>query len=587
VKSIRTRTRRSTLGVPSLVFMYLLLGVMGVIFSSAFFTESLRGRTSTPALLLAIFLTVPAVMFIFLGIAVFRMTRVLLSRQPGGKLQVKILLYFALIAVLASAPVTIINSRFVSELVFLWERANLHSALEDAQWFALDAYRYRLAILERIADSSRLDLAAANRDQAAALRSIDDGLEALQDFSPDPDGAWKEISFAGNNQHRLSAPPAFQRGFLPRESGRDRDTVKYLTIPKPDTLRVLTFSLGKGFDDRLARIEESRAQSEEIRSLQPHLGLFLLLFYGAFSLPTLLMTMIIAVSLSGTITQPIVELSEALRRVAEGDFSVRILSKPKDEMGALAAAFNAMAHDLEIARVTALRTEKINIWQDMAQRLAHEIKNPLTPIKLTAERVLRRWKTDPEHLGDIMDSSMIAIIQEVDGLSAMLTEFRTFARLPSPTLARTGLRGLVEDTVSLYRTSYPLIDFECSRIQEDIVLKADRRHLSQVLTNLILNAVDAMDGKGRLEIGGDLVKKQDSLYCRLRIRDNGVGIPEQDRPKLFIPYFTTKGSGTGLGLPIVERIVTDHGGKIWFDSAEGVGTTFYIDLPVDEEGAGI
>ncbi len=570
--------------------MYLLLGVLGVIFSSAFFTESLRGRASTPALLLAIFLTVPSVMFIFLGIAVFRMARMLLSRRPGGKLQVKMLLYFALIAVLASAPVTIINSRFVSELVFLWERANLHSALEDAQWFALDAYRYRLAFLERIADSRQLDLVAANRDPAMALRSIDEGLEALQDFRLGPDGSWMEVSFAGNNLFRLSAPPALQKGFLPRESARDKDTVKYLILPKPGMLRVLTFSLGKGFDYRLAQIEESRAQSDEIRALQPHLGLFLLLFYGAFSLPTLLMTIIIAVSLSGSITQPIVELSEALKRVAEGDFSVRILSRPKDEMGALTTAFNAMVHDLEIARATALRTEKINIWQDMAQRLAHEIKNPLTPIKLSAERVLRRWKTDPGHLDEILESSMIAVIQEVDGLSTMLTEFRTFARLPAPTLAKTGLRSLVEETVILYRTSYPLIDFDCSRIGENIVLKADRRHLSQVLTNLILNAVDAMDGKGRLEISGDLVKKQDSHYCRLRIRDNGKGIPEQDRSKLFIPYFTTKESGTGLGLPIVERIVTDHGGNIWFDSAEGVGTTFYIDLPTDnatdEKGAG-
>jgi nitrogen fixation/metabolism regulation signal transduction histidine kinase len=219
----------------------------------------------------------------------------------------------------------------------------------------------------------------------------------------------------------------------------------------------------------------------------------------------------------------------------------------------------------------------------MAQQLAHEIKNPLTPIKLSAERVLRRWRNEPDRIGEILESSMLAIVQEVEGLSAMLTEFRTLSRPMEPSLSWTVLRELVEETVSPYRSSHPQVEFNIDHVEPDVSVKIDRRHISQVLANLIINGMDAMDGAGFIEIRTDLVKKRESQYCRLSVRDTGKGIAEEDRNRVFTPYFTTKESGTGLGLPIVERIVNDHGGTIWFDSAPGMGTTFFIDFPIDEE----
>jgi signal transduction histidine kinase len=117
---------------------------------------------------------------------------------------------------------------------------------------------------------------------------------------------------------------------------------------------------------------------------------------------------------------------------------------------------------------------------------------------------------------------------------------------------------------------------------EAMLLKIDRNRLSQILTNLIINSIDAMDGEGLVEIRTDLVKKGESRYCRLSVRDTGKGISRQEGKFIFTPYYTTKGSGTGLGLPIVERIVNSHGGTIWFNSEEGSGATFFVDLPVEE-----
>jgi nitrogen fixation/metabolism regulation signal transduction histidine kinase len=293
------------------------------------------------------------------------------------------------------------------------------------------------------------------------------------------------------------------------------------------------------------------------------------------------MTVIIAISFTRRITQPIVELTEATRRVAEGNFSIQILSRRNDELGLLIRSFNAMVQDLEKSRAALVKSEKISIWQNMAQQLAHEIKNPLTPIKLSAERVLRRWQNEPERIGEIIESSMIAIIQETEGLSTLLNEFRTLSKPTEPSKTWTNLKAPIEEVINTYTSSYPAVTFNIDYSEIDFSLKIDKNRLMQILTNIVINAIDSMNGSGSIEIHTDHIKKRDINYCRISVKDSGKGINENDSQFVFTPYYTTKESGTGLGLPIVERIVNDHGGAIWFDSAEGMGTTFYIDLPAE------
>jgi signal transduction histidine kinase len=195
--------------------------------------------------------------------------------------------------------------------------------------------------------------------------------------------------------------------------------------------------------------------------------------------------------------------------------------------------------------------------------------------------VLRRWRNEPERIGEILENSMLAIIQETEGLSTLLTEFRILSRPMEPSQSWTSLRELIAETITPYGSSHPAIQFDIEHVGEDVPVKIDKHRIAQVLTNLIINAIDAMDGKGLIEIRTDLVKKRETRYCRLSIRDTGKGISKEESSLVFTPYFTTKESGTGLGLPIVERIVNDHGGAIWFNSAEGMGTTFFIDLPLE------
>jgi nitrogen fixation/metabolism regulation signal transduction histidine kinase len=502
--------------------------------------------------------------------------------------------YFIVIVIFAAVPVTVITTQAVYVMVRYWQSIHLETALDGAEKLAMDHYGLQLEHFEALLRSRSLGLDAlmsrGGESSGADLAAVTGTPELLaaQDFWRPAGGGWLEESFAGLEAQRLRDPPALQSGFVPREMPRDRDVIRYILAPlsgdRPGRLRLLSFHLGEGFDGTIAALAEEKTRLFRINNLGLELKPLLILYYGMFFFPTLLMTAIIAISFTRRVAQPLVDLTEATRRVAEGDFSTQIMVRQGDEFGAMVQSFNAMVREFQKSQNALVKAEKISIWQSMAQQLAHEIKNPLTPIKLSAERVLRRWQNEPERVGEILESSMMAIIQEVQGLSRMLTEFRTLSRPLEPSRTWTPLKEALEEIVAPFITPYPQVGFDLDHVDPSVEVRMESRHLNQVLTNLILNSIDAMDSGGMIEFRSDLVKKRESRYCRLSIRDTGKGMNAEEREKVFAPYFTTKDTGTGLGLAIVERIVNDHGGSVWLNSAEGAGTTFFIDFPLDGGG---
>jgi nitrogen fixation/metabolism regulation signal transduction histidine kinase len=577
MNTLRIRPKYLIISIRALVFIYIFLMVLIILFSVSFLRELLKDGNIPGPLSLAVFLTIPAALLVFLIFSGLGIAQDFLGRRTGSRFQARLMACFIIIVILAAAPLMVITSLSVNELVRFWKTINVDKALKSAQAFATEAYSAKLEKLENLISNGEPALAGGD----FTGRALPEEVAGLQDFETRGDGIWIETAFTGDRERRLEAPPAFKKGFVSRELPRDKDTIRYITLPAPERLRIISGDLGQDFDASLGNIEDERSRFNTIDSIRFNIKRIFVFYYVVFFLPVLLMTLIITVSLARRIAWPITELTEATRRVAEGDFSIRILSRRKDELGVLIKSFNAMVQDLEESRSALVKAEKISLWQSMAQQLAHEIKNPLTPIRLSAERVLRRWRKEPEKTGEILESSMEAIIQEVEGLSTLLNEFRTLSKPMEPSSSFTDIRGLAEEITGPYRSSYPGVRFDTEHM-EGMFLKIDRNRLSQVLTNLIINGIDAMDGEGLLEIRTDLVKKGESRYCRLSVRDTGKGISKKDGRFIFTPYYTTKESGTGLGLPIVERIVNAHGGTIWFNSAEGAGTTFFIDLPVEE-----
>jgi nitrogen fixation/metabolism regulation signal transduction histidine kinase len=591
MKTVRIHPKYSTISVRGLVLIYLLLCVLTILLSRTFFSETLRDGQIPGVLSLVVFFTIPAVLLVFLGVSVVGLFRDIIARRTGSKFKARLLAYFIIIVAFAAMPVTIITGLSVSEIMRFWQGIDTGAALAASQDFALDSYsghveRFSALIGETDFDSLMAGKGEAGPAAGAALpkpaATLPAGIAAVQDFERDEDGTWKDLNFLGEEPRRLPIPPSLQQGYISREMPRDTGLIRYVAYPEKTRLRVISYYVGEDFDQALAAIENEKDRFEIINTLLANIRPLIIFYYGVFFFPILLMTVIIAISFTRRVTQPIVELTEATRRVAEGDFSIQIIARRGDELGLLIRSFNAMVQDLEKSRAALVKAEKISIWQNMAQQLAHEIKNPLTPIKLSAERVLRWWRNEPEHIGEILESSMLAIIQETEGLSTLLTEFRTLSKPMEPSESWTRLREAAAEAVSPYRSSHPGVEFNIEHIGADIAVKIDKHRISQVLTNIIINAIDAMNDKGLIEIRTDLVKKRETRYCRLSIRDTGKGITKQEGSLIFTPYFTTKESGTGLGLPIVERIVNDHGGTIWFNSAEGMGTTFFIDLPIHD-----
>jgi two-component system nitrogen regulation sensor histidine kinase NtrY len=224
-----------------------------------------------------------------------------------------------------------------------------------------------------------------------------------------------------------------------------------------------------------------------------------------------------------------------------------------------------------------MSAQRMAAWGDVARRIAHEIKNPLTPIQLSAERLKRRYlkqiKEDPDTFSTCTDT----IIRQVGDIGRMVDEFSSFARMPRPTLQLEDAKELCQQALFLQRSGNVEIRYKANLPDHPVSLICDRRQMSQVLTNILKNAAEAIEGRGPAsgqalppgEVA--LTLREDGSVVSIIVEDNGKGLPKEDRERLTEPYITTRSKGTGLGLAIVKKIMEDHGGDLVLDDREGGG----------------
>jgi len=224
-----------------------------------------------------------------------------------------------------------------------------------------------------------------------------------------------------------------------------------------------------------------------------------------------------------------------------------------------------------------IRAQKVAAWREVARRLAHEIKNPLTPIQLSSERLRRHFAGSPAGTRELVDECTTAIIGEVESLKGLVDEFAQFARMPSPRTVPTDLAQLITETLALYDGLFNDVTM-VRRFANDVPLvRLDVEQLRRVVINLVDNAIEAMDRKGEIVIETQLDRT--NRLVRVVVADDGPGIPAVERDKLFLPYYSTKRRGSGLGLAIVRRIIAEHGGSIEVGDSSPRGTRFTIELP--------
>ncbi|HMA93694.1 MAG TPA: ATP-binding protein [Polyangiaceae bacterium] len=344
-------------------------------------------------------------------------------------------------------------------------------------------------------------------------------------------------------------------------------------------------SMGQ-FLETYRKIEKRRLQDEKT-------------YIQAFSV-LLVLTVLIAATVGFWLargpTVRLTALAGALHRVATGDLSVRVAEGGQDEIGDLARALNRMVAEVETSRARIEYLQRIGAWQEMARRLAHEIKNPLTPIQLAVQEVHRRCPEDHPQFRHLVDETLHIVEDEVETLRHLVSEFSNFARMPQAQLQLNDLgeflrqhRGRLaleedestsEDAGESIEPSLAAAEVTVETPPEPSYAFFDSHMLKRALINLVHNAVQAIAGTGR-ESGRVTIRLSDGggEFWSLDVEDNGPGIPEELQPVVFDPYVTTKRTGTGLGLAIVKKVIMEHGGAIVVSRSKLGGARMQIRIP--------
>ena len=284
---------------------------------------------------------------------------------------------------------------------------------------------------------------------------------------------------------------------------------------------------------------------------------------------------------SRRITRPIAQLQQGVKEIGAGNLTYQIAVQSKGEVGELADGFNQMALALKRSLEEHTEAERKAVWRDVARQLAHEVKNPLFPIRLSVEN-LQTAKNQPAIFDKIFDECTATIIEEVDRIRELIDEFHQYARLPIPDRHPVNLNDIIESVSKLYmdlsQTQNVAIEKQLSLLPE---LSLDREQMERAAGNIVKNAIEAMPEGGTLTLKTLTAANEKGRNISFEVQDTGHGMSEETQQKLFTPDYTTKSYGTGLGMAIVRRIITVHGGDIVVESEENVGTTIRITFNED------
>jgi signal transduction histidine kinase len=336
--------------------------------------------------------------------------------------------------------------------------------------------------------------------------------------------------------------------------------------------------------------QQERIEEEQARTLAYLFGALLML---------VVVVMLTALVLSNALARPIAQLREGLEAIGEGRFTRVLPVDSRDEIGDLVRTFNEMREQLAESRRKLAQQEREMAWREMARQVAHEIKNPLTPMKLSIQHLRRAFqrtkpqidqaeKQDVQEFASMFDRITATLIEQIESLVRIANEFSSFARLPTKVLEPLDLNEVVEEAVRLMQEEDPDVTVSLDLHDEPLVVEADHEDLRRIYINLIKNAIQSIpdDRAGQIEVHTSTESNgRQASFARSLVVDNGTGIPRGERGKIFQPNFSTKTSGTGLGLAIAKKSIEELDGDIGFDTEEGHGTTFWIRLPLAENGA--
>lgn len=509
------------------------------------------------------------------------------ERQRIGRFERRIVLAIAVAASLPLAGALVFGRQALREAYSVGVNPRVGSELDGS----LESYRARLIGIReaarttaaRIADDDGLRAALREPSGPARDERVDASLERLRAEHPEV-----TVLALRGTRHRSERAPSDEtraRTFLePLELGAGVEQVLEVTVTTPEA----PFSA-------YLRAGETAEVYRRLDAATDYVSSFFLLLYLVLVLSSIVVAITLATLMARRMTRRVSRLAEATTKVGGGDLSVELPVEGDDEVAELTLAFNAMVRDVRRSRDRIEYLERVGAWQEMAKRLAHEIKNPLTPIQLAMQEVHGAYQKSDPRFGAKLDDAKEMVEEEIRTLRRLVNDFSEFARLPEPTLVTTDLGAFVQElgrTLDPDKlraedhpdTAAPTLSVEAS---QPLPVAIDPPMFRRAIDNLVRNAVHALDdaptggrGAGRILLRAHRVADE----AWLEVHDDGPGVASADRERVFGPYFTTKVEGTGLGLAIVKKLVLEHGGTIACTTSELGGAAFVVRLPIRADG---
>jgi signal transduction histidine kinase len=362
-----------------------------------------------------------------------------------------------------------------------------------------------------------------------------------------------------------------------RMSGQPASGILYLTGQREDSVNATAIPLKSDSGNVLAVLTVAISRANMIQA-QQHIRA---IAYGVAA-GGILLAILASLWIAARVSRPIEQLARAAEQVAAGNWETTVPERKRvrgrDEVDVLASGFNHMTAQLTAQRDRLVQSERVAAWRELARRLAHELKNPLFPLQLTVENLVRARELPAAQFDEVFRESTQTLSMEIANLKTIIARFSDFSKMPKPLLERIDAKDIVERVRSLYEAAGQnevKICFNVELSSEPMPLDADPELLHRALSNLVLNAMDSMPEGGTLTLSAEPRGDQ----VEIRVADTGAGLTPEECERLFTPYYTTKQHGTGLGLAIVQSVVADHAGTIAVEGRPKGGAIFVITLP--------
>lgn len=502
------------------------------------------------------------------------------------KIQTKFILIFIGIVVIPLFPLAWLVNGLVLEGYQLGVNPQVETVLENSVGFSQEIYQTR-----------KVDLANQLEGMIDHQLSRYAGREALPSIDfPDTNDGWQWMAYQVRKHSGPLIFEKYQQGVSAENASlgnasfidrlREADSDKQIIANRGKNLFIalerrtagtdtLYFSLaGKMTDEFLTNSDHVVDVLQLYRTMTLSPESIFASFQKTFlfiALVILVIAVVVAIWLSRRITRPLAALVTGTEELGRGNLDYRISQTTNDEIGELVQHFNRMGSELKESQERAIYLEKMAAWQEIARRLAHEIKNPLTPIQLTIQEMVDQYEGKDQDYAQLLQECHGIIREEIDNLRRLVREFSDFGRLPELQRSPGDINALIRDVEGLY--THRKIDSHLAESLPEINFDEDR--IRRVLINLIENAAQADPKEQPISITSQL----ENEGILITVEDKGTGVSAEIQEKIFEPYFTTKNNGIGLGLAITRKMVEEHGGNISLDSTPGKGSTFSVWLP--------